>query len=70
MGHIKGVIHLPLQYFEARMNALDKNDTYYIICHSGSRSHYACMIADNAGYHVVNVIGGMSAYKGELSYEM
>lgn len=70
MGHIPNSTHIPLMMLEHKLNSLDKNDVYYVVCHSGSRSHYACMIMANQGYKVINILGGMSAYKGALSYEM
>lgn len=69
-GHIPHSINLPLSNFVSNIKSLDKTKTYYMICYSGSRSTQACMYAASQGYNVVNVQGGMSMYRGELSYEV
>ena len=69
-GHIPNSIHISLFELEDRLHELEKNKRYYMICRSGSRSLHACQIATNKGYDVVNVMGGMSVYRGEISYEL
>lgn len=44
---------------------LDRDKKYYIICQSGGRSSGAVSALQRAGYDVVNVRGGMSAYRGK-----
>ncbi len=69
-GIIPHAYKIPLDTLPQKLTLLDKNDTYYIVCASGSRSLVACSFLSSKGYNVVNVMGGMSAYRGELSYEM
>lgn len=38
---------------------LNKEDTYYIICHHGQRSYRVVELLQNQGYKVINVIGGI-----------
>ncbi|MDF2617058.1 MAG: rhodanese domain protein, partial [Sedimentibacter sp.] len=38
--------------------------TYYVICHSGSRSGRTCRYLTKLGYDVVNVTGGYGSYVG------
>ena len=70
MGHIPGSIHMPLDTFDQSLFKLNKDEVHYIICQSGARSQFACMIAASQGYKVVNMLGGMNMYKGENSYEV
>lgn len=61
-GHIPTAKNMPLSEFPVE---LDKEKTYYVICQSGGRSTTACQYLANNGYDVVNVMGGMSAWKGD-----
>lgn len=64
-GHIKGITHIPLGVLEFRMNELDKNKEYIMVCRSGGRSGQATMFLDGQGYHVTNMTGGMLEWDGE-----
>ncbi|SFH80135.1 rhodanese-like domain-containing protein [Pisciglobus halotolerans] len=64
-GHIPGATHVPLSGFPEAAEALDKNKHYHVICHSGGRSTMACEQLSQAGYDVTNIMGGMSAWRGE-----
>ena len=68
-GHIKGATLLPLTGLKQADDVLEKEKTYYIVCQSGGRSQKAAKKLSKKGYDVVNVLGGMGAYKGPLSRE-
>lgn len=70
MGTIKGAMKIPLNSLPTYIQNLDKQQEYYIVCHSGSRSSIASQYLSSEGFNVVNVMGGMSAYRGELDYEV
>ena len=38
---------------------LNKNDTYYILCHHGQRSYRVTELLQTVGYNVINVFGGV-----------
>ncbi len=63
-GQIKGVINIPVQVLETRINELyeyqDKNIA--VICRSGNRSVNGTKILLQNGFKAKNVIGGMKAY--------
>lgn len=61
---IKGAKNIPLGEITSSDNILDKSKTYYIICQSGMRSMRASKTLAKKGYNVINVVGGMSAYRG------
>ena len=57
-GHIKNVIHIPLDELRQNLDKLDKSKEIYVHCYTGLRSYIACMILKQNGYNVKNVIGG------------
>lgn len=65
-AHIKEAKNMPLSSLQETAAALDKNQLYYIICHSGGRSQMASEYFASLGYNVTNVMGGMSAWRGEV----
>jgi len=65
-GKIPEARHIPLSELPERVNELDKNQPYYMICRSGGRSGQACSILKAQGYDVVNVAGGMLDWEDEV----
>ena len=65
LGHIEGVINIPVQNIEERVTELDKykDKEITIICRSGYRSGIASEILFKKGFKVTNVEGGMIAYR-------
>jgi rhodanese-related sulfurtransferase len=65
-GHIKEAKLLPLQELDARLDELDKNTPYLLICRSGNRSSQAQVILKNAGFiKTYNTLGGMNEWPYE-----
>ena len=65
-GHVEGAIHLPLSEFPAAIEQLEKDKDYFIMCHSGGRSAMACEHLAKEGFTVTNVMGGISAWRGDV----
>lgn len=65
-GMIPGAKHIPLGQIPERLDELDKNEHYYMVCRSGGRSGRACDILIQNGYNVTNMVGGMLAWEGEM----
>ena len=66
LGKINGVINIPVQELEKRVDELDKykNDEIAVICRTGHRSAIGTKILINHGFKKVeNVEGGMTAYR-------
>jgi rhodanese-related sulfurtransferase len=66
LGKIKGVINIPVQDLEKRVDELDKykNDEIAVICRTGHRSAIGTKILMDHGFKKVeNVKGGMTAYR-------
>ncbi|QGF22585.1 rhodanese-like domain-containing protein [Raineyella fluvialis] len=64
-GHLRGATLIPLGQLGARAGELDKNTTTYLICQVGQRSLRAVEALEAAGYDVINVDGGMSAWAAQ-----
>jgi len=64
LGHIEGVINIPVQVLEQRIHELDKykDKNIAVICRSGNRSGIATPILIEHGFKATNVLGGMIAY--------
>ncbi|AXY26159.1 rhodanese [Suicoccus acidiformans] len=65
-GHVPGAVHFPLNDIEDNLDELDKNKSYYAICHDGKGSKKATEILTKHGFDVTNVEKGVPDYKGEL----
>jgi len=65
LGHIDGVINIPVQNLEERVTELEKykDKKITIICRSGYRSGIASGILFKKGFKITNVEGGMKAYR-------
>jgi len=66
LGHIPGIIHIPLGLLEFRMHELNKNESYVVVCRSGGRSGSATQFLESQGFNVSNMVGGMLAWNGEV----
>ncbi len=63
-GHIPGIHHIPLGLLEFRMQELNKNTPYIVVCRSGGRSGQATAFLQEQGYDVTNMADGMQAWQG------
>jgi len=63
-GQIEGVINIPVQVLEKRVNELNeyKDKNIAVICRSGNRSVFGTKIMQKNGFKAKNVVGGMKAY--------
>lgn len=65
-GHIPNSKNHPLSNIEQEKNKFSKSKEYYIICQSGNRSSIVSKYLGELGFDVVNVMGGMSSWKGDI----
>ena len=65
LGHIDGVLNIPLPELEKRLSELDefKDKDIAVICRSGRRSGVATDLLVKNGFNAVNVLGGMVQYR-------
>ncbi len=64
-GHIENAKLIPLGELANNLNMLDKSKKVLVYCRSGSRSVSASRILGNNGFNVVNMKGGIMAWKLE-----
>lgn len=63
-SHLEDVQHLSLDFINEKMNALNKDKTYYIHCAGGYRSVIAASILKARGYtKLIDIAGGFAAIK-------
>jgi len=65
-GHIPDAVNLDVngENFEKEISELDPSKTYYVYCHSGTRSTRACSELQEKGLkNLINLKDGYSAYK-------
>lgn len=65
-GHIKQAINMPLSTLASKSNQINSNQPHYIICQAGGRSARACDYLSSQGLEVINVMGGMMSWKGDI----
>lgn len=65
LGQIEGVINIPVQELENRINELEKfkNKKIVVICRSGNRSLRATKFLLQHDFNAVNLAGGMIEYR-------
>ena len=62
-GTIPDAVPMPLASLPVRLNELDREKTFVLICRSGARSAQACAFMQNNGFNDVhNLRGGMFAW--------
>lgn len=61
-GHIPDALNIPLDQLPLRIEELDPDTDYYVICRTGGRSARATPYLEMHGYSAVNVAGGCGAW--------
>lgn len=62
-GTVPGAEAMPLHTLPLKINELNRDEKYVIICRSGARSAQACMFLAQQGFNdVYNLRGGMIAW--------
>ncbi|MCM3716668.1 rhodanese-like domain-containing protein [Alkalihalobacillus oceani] len=64
-GKILGAKHIPLGEILTRLDELDKEKEYIMVCRSGNRSGLASEWLTEKGFKVKNMVGGMSNWESE-----
>lgn len=65
-GHIPGAENIPVQILPYRLDALNQDRKYIVVCHAGIRSEAASEYLSALGYHVKNMVGGMMRWTGDI----
>lgn len=61
-GHIPAAVNVPLSLLPLRYRDLPMDRTIYLVCEVGARSGQATAALSQAGWNVVNVLGGTNAW--------
>ena len=62
-GHVPTAISIPLSTIQTRIEEFRRDETVYVICHSGGRSMRACQYLANYDIdNLVNIAGGTSGW--------
>ncbi len=64
-GMIPGASHIPLDEISERYNEIPKDEEHVMVCRSGGRSGKAAQFLQEKGFNVINMSGGMLAWKGQ-----
>ncbi len=63
-GHVPDAVNVPLDVLPEHVKDIDRSRTLAVICASGYRSSTAASLLQREGFaHLVNVVGGTSAWK-------
>lgn len=62
LGRAAGALHIPLGQLPDRIEELDPDTDYHVICRTGGRSARAAEFLVGRGYSAVNVAGGTGAW--------
>jgi rhodanese-related sulfurtransferase len=61
-GHAPQARWIPLDEIEARVGELDPSISVVAVCKLGGRSQAAADFLSSRGFHVANLVGGMTAW--------
>ena len=62
-GEIEGAVNIPIDDLRDRVDRLDHNKTYVLICLAGLRSYLGCRILTANGYDCRSLSGGYGLYR-------
>ncbi len=67
-GSLPGAVHIPLAKIPSRAAEIDRSRPVALLCRSGARSGQAAAYLARSGFEeVINLDGGMLAYRGQPS---
>ncbi|NMH75348.1 rhodanese-like domain-containing protein [Bacillus sp. RO2] len=65
-GKIPQAVNIPLSLLEFSTQDIDKSKTHFMVCRSGGRSGKASMFLAAQGFDVINMVGGMLEWEGNV----
>lgn len=70
IAKISKSVSIPMQEIPKRLNELNKDINYAVLCHSGIRSYHVAIYLDKEGFNVWNVDGGIDRWSLEVNAEI
>lgn len=64
-AHVPGVVHIPMDQLDARLDEIPKDQMIWVICAVGGRSLRVANALVQAGYDAVSVAGGTNQWVDE-----
>ena len=64
-GHAPQAVHIPMSELQSRAGELPADRTIVCICHVGGRSTAVTDALNRGGWHALNLVGGMEAWRHE-----
>lgn len=68
-GHIPGALNIPYEKLEENQLCLLKQYNYILYCERGNTSLIVARMLSDKGYKIINVYGGIHAYRGKISVD-
>lgn len=65
-GHIRRAVHIPYEEFDYYKEILPRDKTLILYCDRGSTGLLLARELYNQGFDVLNITGGIHAYRGPL----
>lgn len=65
-GHIENAVNIPYEELEQNKSILDGYQSILLYCDRGNSSLLAARDLNKVGYSVINLCGGLRAYRGKL----
>ena len=60
-------LHIPMDDLRERLDELDREQTYVVLCHHGNRSRQVAAFMQARGFeHVINLAGGIEGWATSL----
>ncbi|MDE2091356.1 MAG: rhodanese-like domain-containing protein [Gammaproteobacteria bacterium] len=69
--HLPDCLHIPMDDLRERLDELDREQTYVILCHHGNRSLQVAAFLQTRGFRdVINLAGGIEAWSVSLEPDL
>lgn len=69
LGHVPTAVNIPYEELDKFKNKLSKYNEIILYCDRGGSSLLAARELSKIGYKVINIYGGINAYRGDISIE-
>lgn len=59
---VEGATHIAMSSFLEHIGEVPREETVYVLCHSGGRSAQVTQYLEQQGYDAVNIVGGITEW--------
>ena len=68
--NVNGSLFIPMNEIPQKIERLDKEKSYAVMCHSGVRSLHVASYLNSQGYSALNVTGGIEMWAIDVDKDM